>query len=84
MMTQINHRVAVHIRGDQRLQFFNGLRIGEVVELNRVLLRIEVADRLGARARLKDKMIIAGSANRYCLVGSSVGRRIGTEGVRGC
>ena len=64
-MTEINHRVAVRIGGDQRLQFLDSLRVCEMIELNRVLLRLKVGDRFLAYARLKDKMIVAGSAKRY-------------------
>ena len=63
VMAEIDQRVAMHISGDKRLQFLDGLRVGEVIELNRVLLWIEIDDGLRADARLEHEIIIAGPAD---------------------
>ena len=55
-VAELEHRVAVHIRGDRRRQFLHVLNVGEVVELDRVVLRIEVVDRLRAFAGWNTKV----------------------------
>ena len=69
VMAEINHRIAMHIRGDERLQFLSGLYVGEVVEFERVLTQIEIGDGVGADAGREHEIIVAGSADgdRYSL-----------------
>jgi hypothetical protein len=33
-VAEIDDRIAMRVAGDERLQFLNGLRVGEVVELD--------------------------------------------------
>src|SRR5262249_5025761 len=63
-MAELQHRIAVRVRGDQLRQLFSVLDVGEVVEFERVLLRIEVVDRLRALARMEHEGVIAGAADR--------------------
>jgi hypothetical protein len=44
VMAELDHRIAVRVRGDERRQLLRRLDIGEVIELDRVVLGIEVDD----------------------------------------
>jgi hypothetical protein len=59
VVTEINYGVAVKIRSDQRLQLRHGMRVGEAIELNRVVLWIKVSDGLRTYAWRKDKAVRA-------------------------
>src|SRR5262249_5044886 len=50
--------------------------VGEVVEFQRVLLRIEVVDRLRALAGMEHEGVIAGAADRDGWAGARGGRRV--------
>ena len=63
VMAKFDDRVAMRVGADQRRQLLDVLNVGKVVELERVGPRIEVADRLGADARLEHKSVVAGPAN---------------------
>jgi hypothetical protein len=47
-VTQLEHCVAVHVGSDRRRQLLHVMNVGEVIELNCVVLWIEVVDRLRA------------------------------------
>jgi hypothetical protein len=64
VMAEIDQRITMCVRGDERLQFLDGLRVGEVVELDRVILRIEVDDRVGANSRLEHEIVVTGPTDR--------------------
>lgn len=63
VVTEINYGVAVKVRSDQRLQLRHGVRVGEAIELNRVVLWIKVSDGLRADARRKDEVVRARAAD---------------------
>ena len=63
-VTELKHRVVVRIGRDRRGQFLHIMNVGEVAELDRVVLRIEVVDRLRAFAGVEHECIIAGAADR--------------------
>ena len=65
VVAEIDHRVAMHVGGDELLQFLDGLRAGQVIELDRVGLRIEVDDCVGANAWLEKEVVVAGTADRH-------------------
>src|ERR1700722_20583885 len=64
VVAEIDQRIAMRIGGDERLQFLDGLHIGKVVELDRILLRIEVRNGVGTDARRENEMVVAVSADR--------------------
>ena len=64
VVAERDDRVAMRVRGHERLQFLYGLHVGELIEFDRVVLRIEVDDRVGADPRLEDETVIAGPAER--------------------
>jgi hypothetical protein len=70
VVTERDHRVAMRVSGDERLQFLHSLCVGEMIEFDRVVLWIEVDDSVGTDARLEDEVIVARPAdrNRYGLV----------------
>jgi hypothetical protein len=68
-MAKINNCVAMGVGRDQRLQLLNSLCIGGVIELDRVLLPIEVGDRLGTDARGKYEVIAIGAGDWRILLG---------------
>ena len=65
IVAEINHRVAMRVGGDERLQFLNGLHIGEVIERERILLHIEIGDGVGADAGREDEIVVAWPADRH-------------------
>ena len=65
VVAEIDHRVAVRVGGDQRLQFLRGLHIGEVIELEHILLRVEIDDGVGADAGREHEMIAVRAADRH-------------------
>ena len=72
-----NHRVAMHVRSDRGGQFLHIMNVGEFVELDRVVLGIEVADRLQAFARVEHKRVVAGTADGDGgRIGVGSGRRV--------
>jgi hypothetical protein len=81
VIAESDHGVAMRIAGDQRFELLHALRIGEVVELNRVVRRIEVYDGVGADARLEHEIVVArpADANRSDLVVPGSGRWIGNQ-----
>ena len=44
VVAEIDHRIAMRVGRDERQQFLNVLRIGEMIELDCVMLRIEIDD----------------------------------------
>ena len=60
---KLEHRVAMHVGSDRGSQLLHIMNVGELVELDRVVLRIEVVDRLRALARVEYKRVVAGAAN---------------------
>jgi len=86
MIAKIDDCIAMSIGGDKRLQFLDCLHIREMVEFDRILLRIEVEDSVGTDAWRKDEIIIAGAADRHrdglALVGRGI-LRIGETDVVG-
>ena len=62
-MAEIDHCVAMRVAGDERLQFLNILSVGEMVKLNRIVLRIKVRDRIGADARCEHEIVIPRAAD---------------------
>jgi hypothetical protein len=62
-VTKIDHGVAMRIGANERLHFLDCLRVVEMVELNRVLLWIEVHDRVSANTGLENKIVVAGTTN---------------------
>jgi hypothetical protein len=79
VVAEIDHRVAMHVGGDELLQFLHGLRVGEVVELDRVGLRIEVDDGVGADIGFEYEGVVARAADRNGRVGGIRCWRIGDE-----
>ena len=53
----------MHVGSDRGRQFLHVVNVGEVVELYRVVLWIEVVDRLRALARVEYKGVVARAAN---------------------
>ena len=62
-VTELEHRVAMHVGSNRGRQFLHIMNVGELVELDRVVLWIEVVDRLRALARVEYKGVVAGAAN---------------------
>ncbi len=65
VMAEIDHCIAMRIGGDQRLQFLDCLRVGEVIKFNRVMLRIKVRNCVGANTRCEHEVVVAGPADRH-------------------
>jgi hypothetical protein len=57
VVTKIDGGIPVRVGCDERLQLLDRLRVAEVIELNRVLLRVEIAHALSADARSEHEMI---------------------------
>ena len=62
-VAELNHRVAMHVGSDRGSQFLHIMNVNELVKLDRVVLRIEVVDRLRSFARVEYKGVVAGAAN---------------------
>jgi hypothetical protein len=62
-VAELNHRVAMDVGSDRGSQFLHIMNVSELVKLDRVVLRIEVVDRLRAFARVEHKGVVAGAAN---------------------
>jgi hypothetical protein len=62
-VAEFKHRVAMRVGGDRRRKFLRVLDVGEMVKLDRFVLRIEVVDRLRAFTRMEHECVIAGAAN---------------------
>ena len=75
-VTELEHRVAMDVGGDRRRQLLHVLNVGEVVELDRVVLRIEVVDRLRALTRVEHERVVAGTADGDGGTGAGGGRRV--------
>src|SRR5215471_16491225 len=63
-VAELNHRVAMRVGSDRGSQFLHIMNVSELVELDRVVLWIEVVDRLRALARVEYKGVVAGATNR--------------------
>ena len=63
IMPKLDHGVAMRVADDRRRQLLHRLHVGEVIELDRVLLRVEVDDGVGADAGVEDEIIVAGPAD---------------------
>ena len=93
VVPEVDDGVAMCVGRDQRLQFFDVLRIGKLIELDRILLPIEVAHRFRTDARGKYEVIAIATGNRRLLLGlrssllafraGRLGRRPGDGGFRG-
>jgi hypothetical protein len=57
IVAELNHRVALVIRGDQRRRLCQGLRTGEVIELDRIQPGIELADGIRDALRVLESVI---------------------------
>src|SRR5262249_61702530 len=66
VVAEFDHRVAVRVGGDGRLQLLHGLGVSEVVELDRVLVRLEVDDGGGTDARPEHEIVAPKPTDRYC------------------
>src|SRR5262245_14050246 len=62
-VAELKHRVVMHIGSNRGSQFLHIMNVGELVELDRVVLWIEVVDRLRALARVEHKRVVAGTAD---------------------
>ena len=62
-VTELEHRVAMHVGGDRGRQFLHVVNVGELVELDRFVLRIEVVDRLRAFTWVENESVVAGTAD---------------------
>jgi hypothetical protein len=85
-MPKSNDCVAMDIGCDQRLQFLDVFSIGEVIELKRILLPIEVGHRLGPNARSKREAIAIGTGDSRILLGlrrRQLGFQVGRLGWSG-
>ena len=65
MVSEIDHRVAVCVGRDQRLQLLDSLGVGKVVKLERVLLGVKVGDRVSADTRGEQEMIVSWATDRH-------------------
>lgn len=60
---ELDDRIAMRVASDRGHQFLCILHIGEMIELDGVRRRVEVADRLRTSARLEHERVVAGSAD---------------------
>ena len=77
-VTELKHRAAMHVGGDRGRQFLHVVKVGEVVELDRFVLRIEIGDRLRSFTWMESEGVVAGTADgdgRTGARGGAVGRR---------
>ena len=63
-VAELDHRVAVGVRRNQRHRLFHRLRVREVVELDGVMQRVEVLNGLYAHARPEHEVIAAADRGR--------------------
>jgi hypothetical protein len=57
-VVELNHCVAMHVGSDRGSQILHIMNVGEVVELDRLVLRIEIVDHLRAFARMEHKSVL--------------------------
>jgi hypothetical protein len=62
-VAEINHRIAMHVAGNERLQLLHRLCACKVIKLDGVLLRIEINNTVGAHTSRKDEIVTAGTAD---------------------
>lgn len=65
VMTEFDHRVAMRVGGDERLQLLRGLGVSKVIELDRVVVRIKVDDGVGTDARPEHEIVATRSTDRH-------------------
>ena len=76
-VAELKHRVAMHVRSNRGRQFLHIMNIGELIELYRVVLWIEVVDRLRTPARVEYKGVVADTADGdRGRIGTGSGRRV--------
>ena len=63
VVPELDQGIAMRVAGNVGRQLLQILDVSEMIELDGVGLRIEVADRLGAHARMKHEAVVAGAAD---------------------